>query len=201
MKVTAIKQQARDAGRFSVFVDNKYAFSLSESALLESKLAGGQLLDEEGVAKYKQLSSDDKLYSQTLRLVATRPKTYGEVKDYLYRKKALPALTDYILNKLSNIKLIDDQKYATDYVASRINHRPASRRKIRFDLLKKHVDKQVIEQAINSQLSSDSTALAEVIRQKRRQSKYKDNLKLMQYLSRQGFNYEDIKSALNVDID
>jgi SOS response regulatory protein OraA/RecX len=35
-----------------------------------------------------------------------------------------------------------------------------------------------------------------VIERKRRQTKYQDDTKLMQYLARQGFGYDDIKSAL-----
>ena len=39
--------------------------------------------------------------------------------------------------------------------------------------------------------------LKELIERKRKQTKYKDDLKLMQYLTRQGFSYDHIKTALN----
>ena len=42
MKITSIKQQAKNSGRYSVYIDEEYAFSLSESALLASKLVKGQ---------------------------------------------------------------------------------------------------------------------------------------------------------------
>ena len=44
MKITDIKAQVRRAGRYSIFVDGKYAFSLSDTALLEQKLKLGQEL-------------------------------------------------------------------------------------------------------------------------------------------------------------
>jgi len=44
--------------------------------------------------------------------------------------------------------------------------------------------------------TDERQVLRELIERKRRQAKYQDNIKLMQYLSRQGFSYGDIKSAL-----
>ncbi len=96
MKITSIKQQVKRTDRYSIFVDEKYTFSLSEAALLESKLVNGQELSEEQVGKYKQLSADDKLYNLTLRYVAMRPRTNWEIKTYLERKKASPPLLNNI---------------------------------------------------------------------------------------------------------
>src|SRR5947209_15231393 len=99
MKITAIKQQQKRVDRYSIFVEGKYAFSLSEAALLEAKLASGQELSPEQVTEFKKLSADDKIYNQALRYVALRLRTEWEIKTYLERKKASPALVDIILNK------------------------------------------------------------------------------------------------------
>ncbi|PIZ61950.1 hypothetical protein COY17_03290, partial [Candidatus Saccharibacteria bacterium CG_4_10_14_0_2_um_filter_52_9] len=83
MKITSIKQQLKRTNRYSVFVEGKYEFSLSETALLESKLASGQELAKQEVGEYKKLSSEDKLYNKALRWVAMRPRTKWEVSFYL----------------------------------------------------------------------------------------------------------------------
>jgi len=196
MKVTSIKQQVKRADRYSIFVEGKYAFSLSESALLESKLASGQELSREQLGEFKKLSADDKLYNQTLRYVAMRPRTRWEVEFYLDRKQASPALIDNILNKLSNIGLIDDRKFAQAYVNDRKLLRPASRRKIIAELRKKRVADEIIQQITSAEEIDDRTALRAIIERKRRQTKYQDDTKLMQYLARQGFGYDDINSVL-----
>ena len=197
MKVTAIKQQARQANRYSIFIDGKYTFSLSETALLDSGLTSGQELTKEQIRQYKQISADDKLYNQALRYVAMRPRSQWEVEFYLVRKHASPALIELILNKLSNIGLIDDQKFARSFVNDRRLLRPTSRRKMIAELRKKRVASEVIEEALGRDSQDERTALQTIIESKRRQTKYQDNLKLMQYLARQGFSYDDIKSALN----
>lgn len=199
MKITKITQQVKRADRYSVFVDEKYSFSLSESALLESKIHSGQELTREQVGEYKKLSADDKLYNQTLRYVAMRPRTAWEIQTYLERKGGSPALTEQILNKLTNIGLIDDEKFALAFVADRRLLRHSSRRKLIAELKKKHVPSELIERAIGSEKEDERAALSEIIARKRRQSKYQDDLRLMQYLARQGFNYDDIKAALHKD--
>jgi regulatory protein len=198
MKITAIKQQVKRADRYSIFVEGKYSFSLSETALLDSKLASGQQLSPEQVKEFKQLSADDKIYNQALRYVAMRPRSVWEVQFYLERKQASPALIEVILNKLSIIGLLDDHKYAQAFVNDRKLLRPTSRRKITAELRKKRVPSEVIEKVLGESSDSDEqAALLSVIETKRRQTKYQDDLKLMQYLARQGFNYDDIKAALD----
>jgi regulatory protein len=117
---------------------------------------------------------------------------------YLKRKEASPPLIQQILNKLSYLDLLDDRKLAAAYIHDRTLQRPTSRRKIMLELRKKHVADEIISEALNSAVvTDDRTALRDLVERKRRQSKYKDNLKLMQYLARQGFNYDDIKTVLN----
>jgi regulatory protein len=200
MKITAIKQQVKRADRYSVYVDDEYSFSLSEAALLESKINRGQELTKGQVREYQKLSSEDKLYNQSLRYVAMRPRSEWEIRFYLEKKKdAPPALADTILNKLSNIGLIDDLKLAQAIVSDRRLLCPTSRRKLQADLKKKRIADNLIEQALGTEAEDEQSALREVIVRKRRQTKYQDDQKLMQYLARQGFRYDDIKAALGKD--
>ena len=199
MKVTAIRQQVKRAGRYSIYVDGEYSFSLSEGALLDSKINVGQELTDKEVSEYKQLSADDKTYNQTLRYIAMRPRTKWEIEQYLLKKNASPPLVETILNKLSIVGLIDDKKYAQAFVNDRRLLRPASRRKLVNDLRKKHVPANVIEEVVGNETEDEHAALRHIIEKKRQQGKYQDDLKLMQYLARQGFNYGDIKDAMNDD--
>ncbi len=199
MKITSVKQQLKQTDRYSIFVDGKYVFSLSEAALLERGLATGQELTKEQLREYKQLSADDKLYIRALRYAALRPRSRWEVRFYLERKDASPALIENILNKLSNIHLLDDRTFAQTYVNDRRLLRPAPRRKIILELKKKRIAEDIIEEVVGHDSNDEATALQAVIVRKRRQAKYQDDTKLMQYLARQGFNYGDIKAALSED--
>ncbi len=196
MKVTAIKQQEKLKGRYSVFVDEKYAFSLSDTALLEAKLRVGQELTKGELDQYKELSADDKLYGLVLRYIAIRPRSKWEIKTYLARKHSPPPVQEKILNKLSINNLIDDEAFAHSWIESRRLLRPTSRRRLQLELKQKHIDNEIIEQALAEDETDERGVLQELIMRKRKQTKYQDKTKLMAYLSRQGFSYGDIKTVL-----
>jgi regulatory protein len=194
MKITEIKTQVRAPARFSIFVDGKYEFSLSDSALLEQKLVIGQEVDAAELKRLKQVSDADKLYGRVLHYIALRPRSEWEVRSYLERKQATPALADQILNRLSLSGFVDDEKFAASWVESRRLLRPTSKRKLQQELRAKRVNNEVIEQVLAEDEADDQAQLRELIAKKR--ARYPDKLKLMQYLSRQGYNYGDIKSVM-----
>lgn len=196
MKVTKITQQVKRPDRYSIFVEGKYSFSLSESALLQSKLVSGQELSKEQVDEYKKLSADDKVYNQALRYAAMRQRSMWEMESYLQRKKAAPPLQESILNKLSDIGLLSDEQFARAWVANRRLLKPTSLRRLKQELRAKRVSDEVIEQVLAEDETDELDTLRELVEKKRKQAKYHDTQKLMQYLARQGYNYDDIKSVL-----
>ena len=196
MKLSDIKRQANSKHRFSIFIDQKYAFSLSQAEIVKNDLKIGKEIDEGELKRLKVLSAQDKLYIMALKLTAARLKSEWEVSTYLERKGASPTLTQDILNKLSDLRLIDDYKFAEIFVRNQSLHSPASRRKILAKLKQKRVKQEAIEAALADGEGSDQAALRAIIKSK--QSKYPDRTKFMAYLARQGFNYSDILSNLDV---
>ena len=201
MKITRIAQQVKLPGRYSVYVDGEYSFSLSETALLESGLASGRELTDGELQQFQRLSEEDKMYAQALRYVAARMHSSWEMQTYLERKGGSPALTEIILNKLTELGLIDDFKYARMFVGERRRLRYSSRRKIMYELQKKHISDSAITAALSEEPEGEQTALQTLIANKRRQTKYQDNEKLLQYLARQGYNYGDIKQAISASTE
>lgn len=196
MNITAITQQGRQKSRYSIFIDSKYAFSLSADALLSEKLYIGQALESSQVHDYKKLSADDKAYNLALAYVLRRMRSSHEFDDYCKGKGYDDALCRYIRGKLEDLGLIDDEKFAEAWIRNRRLLKPMSKRRLKLELRQKHVADEIIEQAIEGDESDERSALRELIERRRRQSKYQDDLKLMQYLARQGFSYDDINAAL-----
>lgn len=201
MKITAIKQQERLKGRYSVYVDEKYTFSLSEGALLDQKLFVGQELTKEQVAEYKKLSADDKAYNLTLAYVARRMRSRWELEDYFRRKGYEEEVGNQVMEKLLEFRLVNDEAFARSWVENRRLLKPVSKRRLTQELRQKRIADDIIDTVLTEDETNELAVLGELVERKRKQSKYKDNLKLMQYLAGQGFNYGDIKTALNEDSD
>lgn len=194
MKITAIKQQQKRADRYSVFVDEKYSFSLSESALIENRLASGQELSPAELTDLKKAAGLDKAYGLTLRYVAIRPRSEGELTDYFRRKQIDVDAGKQIVGRLREVGLVDDAAFARAWVANRRLLKSVSVRRLQLELRQKHVPSEIIEQVLQEDEGDDRQALRDLVEKKR--SRYPDQQKLMQYLARQGFGYDDIKSVL-----
>ena len=196
MKVSAIKQQVKRPDRYSIYVDGKYSFSLSEVAFLKCNLASGQELTAAQIDDYKRLSADDKMYNRALRYVAMRQRSIWEVETYLTRKDCPPEVITQIIDRLKALGMLDDARYAEMFVRDRQLLRPTSKRKLLLELKVKRVPEADVQSALESVEVSETESLEQIIIKKRRQSRYQDDMKLMQYLARQGFGYGDIKTAL-----
>jgi len=199
VKITRIAAQVKRAGRYSIYVDEKYAFSLSDTALLEAKLAPGDEITEAELKDWKQTSEDDKALGRAYNYALLRPRSHWEMEFYLKRKKAPPALIEQILNKLTNMQLLDDETFARAWVANRRLLRPTSLRKLQQELRSKRVSDEVVVKVLGEDETDENDVLKELIARKRKQSRYQDKDKLMRYLAGQGFGYSDIKTALEED--
>lgn len=197
MKITAIKQQVKRSDRYSVFVDDKYAFSLSESGLIESRLASGQEVDAAELKRLKKAAGLDKAYGQALRYVAIRQRSEWEIDMYLKRKEVDAAAAKEIIQRLRNLNLLNDLDFARSWVANRRALKSVSRRRLALELRQKRLPSDIIDQAMAEDPSDERQALKDLIEKKR--ARYPDQQKLMQYLARQGFGYDDIKNALRDD--
>jgi regulatory protein len=201
MKITAIKPQVKRKDRYSIYVDGKYSFSLSETALLEQGVVSGQELSAAELKDFKKLSVDDKAYGNTLRYVALRSRSQWELRDYLHRKQVEEPTAEKILNKLRELGFVDDTAFASRWVENRRLLKPISTRRLVQELKQKRVSETIIKAVIDNDETDEVEALRQLVEKKRGLSKYRDNqLKLMQYLARQGFSYDDIKTVLADDL-
>lgn len=197
MKITNIKQQVKRADRYSIYIDSKYAFSFGESELLNSRLHINQEVTEAELEGLKDKAVLDKAYDRALNYISLRQRSEWEIREYLKRKDYPPALVDNILNKLSISNYVDDLAFARAWVNNRRLLKAISQRRLSQELRAKRVSDENIKLALSEDETDEAEVLKDLVAKKRRQTRYQDNLKLMQYLARQGYNYDDIKAAMN----
>lgn len=198
MKITKIEAQLKTKGRYSVFVDDKFSFGISELGLIESGMSVGQELSKSELDNLKDQAKIDKVYSQVLSLIARRPRSQWEVEDYLIKKGLKKEPSSQILSKLSKKNFINDVDFAKRWVNNRRLLKNISRRKLRAELLQKRLRPEIVDQALSEDETDETQTIKAEIIKKRRVSRYRDEPKLLAYLARQGYNYSDIKNALDL---
>jgi regulatory protein len=199
MKITDIKQQVKRADRYSLYIDGKYLFSLSESELLTLGLRIGLEFDEAELADLQQKAVIDKGYDRALNLIMRRPRSAWELQQYLKRKDYSEEHSEIILNMLSKRGYVDDIDFAKRWVESRRLLKSTSKRRLTQELRQKRVPDDIISQTLAADETDEQAVLRELISKKRTQTRYQDAQKLMQYLMRQGYNYDDIKVVMSED--
>lgn len=210
MKITALSLQVRDKNRVNVLVDGVYRFSLDVAQVVELGLKlGAEYTDEELVALETE-SQFGKVYGRALEYCLMRPHSSKEVRDYLYKKTrdtrtktggtkqgVSPSVTARVYERLQERGYIDDEKFARYWVENRNQTKGTSRRKLVAELRAKGVDQAIIDAALASSPRDEASELAKIVAKKR--ARYPDERKLMAYLARQGFSYDDIHAALTSD--
>ena len=200
MKVTQLKQQVKDAGRVSVFVDEKYCFSLTLDQVLVEGVKKGIELDEAQLSYFKKISVEGKLRSRALEWLMGRPHSERELREYLYRKKAEKEQIEAVVEEFRAKKYVNDEHFARWFAEGRIR-KNKSTRAIKAELQSKGVSPDTI-QSVVTELQEDSTngdeqALITLVNKLRNRTRYQDERKLITYLLSKGFSYADVKDALD----
>lgn len=211
MKITNLSTQQRDPNRINIFVDGKYRFSLDISQVTSLGVKVGLECSDQELADLEQESQFGKLYARALEYCLMRPHSAKEVRDYLWRKtrttryrskktgeiKERPGvsqtLTDRVYDRLVYKSYVNDEAFTRFWVENRNQTKGMSRRKLKAELRSKGVSNEVIERHLRESGRDDASELRKIIAKKR--NRYPDETKFIQYLARQGFSYDDIKSA------
>lgn len=194
MKITAIKQQVKRPDRYSIYVDGKFAFGLSEQGLLENQLASGQELDTARFNELRSAAATDKAYGNALRYVVMRPRSTWEMQTYFRRKQIDEPVADQIMQKLIHLNLLSDLAFAESWVANRRLLKSTSKRRLRQELQQKRVPESIIDRVLQQDEADERSVLRDLVEKKK--GRYADTAKFMNYLARQGFSYDDIKAVL-----
>ena len=239
-KITDLKTATRDQNRVNVFVDHKFAFSLTIQQVAEMKVRINNEYTETELEEIQAASDFGKLLQRSLEYALSRPHSEKEIRDYLKRKKIkreleqkrydeflarlktdedyrekikqlrksvreknqMISVTDIeaVINKLTDLKIIDDERFARFYVENRNRAKGISEKKLRLELRNKGVLDATIQEVLGEnefgeKVRNDKTEIQKMIQKKRRRG-YTDD-KLKQYLLRQGFNYDLIVDELN----
>lgn len=216
MKITAISAQARNPDRVNVSVDGKFRFSLDIYQVADLGVRIGKEYTAERLKELEGESTYGKLYTQSLEYCMLRPHSSREMRDYLWRKTRATKyksrkgeikeregvsvqVTDRVFDRLVEKGYIDDERFARWWVENRNLRKGTSRRKLQAELQAKGVSQTLIGVVLGESERTDANELEKIIAKKR--AKYPDEQKFMQYLARQGFSFDDIKSALRTDND
>lgn len=157
--------------------------------------------------KKNQMESDDFFLNlnRALRFLSFRPRSEKEIRDYFKIKsqktktKINQETIELIILKLKKQKFIDDTEFVRWWIDQRERLKPRSLKFIKFELKKKGISNELIE---NSELGTVSDFEKAFNLAKKRIGRYKNEEsqkvyeKMGRFLASKGFDYDVIKKVI-----
>lgn len=200
MIVTKIEKQKKDSSRYSVFIDDNFAFGLIMQDILYFKLEEGKEISEE---KYNFILDSVvyiKAQAAAMTYLGFKARTEKEVRNKLSEKQFNLDITDRVIDFLKKYNYVNDRKYCDSYIKDSIRLKPKGRILLKYELSQRGVKDSIIEEAIfESELNEFEGA--KTLLEKKLSKVYeitpKEKKKAFDYLLRKGYSSDIIKEAFD----
>jgi regulatory protein len=194
-EITSLRYQKKNRDRVSVYLDGRFAFGLP--AIVAAELKRGQRLSEAEIESLQGRGVVESAYGRALNYLAYRPRSRAEVIIYLEKRNLLENQIRDVVSRLERAGLVDDRAFAAFWVENRERFRPKGLRALRYELRSKGISDDLIKEALSS-IDAEEGAYRAAGR-KAQQVSHLDqqtfHRKLVEYLARRGFGYEEARGA------
>ena len=200
--ITEISVQKKNKNRCNIYIDNVFAFGVSNELIYKENLKVGMIVDEE---KLKKIAYEENLINckeTSLKIIERSYKTKKEmIKRLLEKGYALEEINE-TLKFLEEYNFINDESYAKAFINDRT--KTQGKQKIKYALKNKGVSDEIIEEELSKLDMEKEKENANILALKkysilikRESDKYKLKEKIIRFLISRGYDYEVAKDAVN----
>ncbi len=189
-KITALKVQKKNPNRVNVYLDGEFAFGLSR--IVAAWLQVGQTLSQDKIAELQAKDAVEVAFQRALKFLNYRERSEAEVIQNLKGHQIPENVIAEVIERLRRSGLIDDQRFAKNWIENRNEFRPRSRRALTYELRQKGIAQETIQEVVESvdehQLAY--RAASKVARKFKKAEWPVFRQKMLAHLARRGFDYE-----------
>lgn len=196
MIITKIEKSKK--GNIWIYADNNYLTSLSPEVFLKSKLKVGDYIDEEILKKINADSDRHKAKEKALRLLSFRAHSKKELENKI-KLSSTDESAQHAVNKMEELGLVNDLEFSKAYAKELSCLKYYSINRIKYELLKKGVDKSVISEAIEEIDIDEENNIKKFMQSKRYLCLDDEKVKrrALNALQRLGYSWSQINSVVN----
>jgi regulatory protein len=186
-------------GGVRVRLDDGRTFRVPESAWRHLGLVAPGPVEPDAVRYLERENALARMRERALRLLAVRPRASSELRERLCRYGP-PELVAQVVEELQRRGLVDDLRFAVEWVRERRAARGLGAQRLRYELLRKGVDRETVEHALREG-GDDEEAVAVALARDRlgRSPGLPQEVafrRLAGYLARRGFSPAVVSRAL-----
>jgi len=202
--ITSIKSQKKKE-RVNVYLDDKFGFGIDLENFVILGLKVDQEVTEIEIEKIVKKAEFQKTLDKLLRFATLRPRSEGEINNYLRRKKVHESMHSQLFDRLNHLELIDDEKFAKWWVEQRQAFRPKPKRILCGELRMKGINKEIIKKVVGEEVVDEEKMAKDLL--EKRAYKWKNlegfelKQKMSQYLAQKGFTWEIVEKVVKLSVE
>lgn len=200
MKITRIESQ-RNINRVNIYIDNKFAFGLTDEIRYKYDLHTNKEISEEFVEDVLKAEEQNKVINKALNLISYRQRSIDEVKQNLKMKGYEDIYIEKAIEYCKNQNYLNDEEFANSFIRDKQNLNKFGSKRIKYELINKGVSKSVIEKILQIDPEDEYSIALELAGKKINSYNGQDRnsiyRKLGGFLQRKGYPYDIVKKVLN----
>lgn len=199
MTVTKIEPVTKT--RYKVYVDGQFAFVLYKGELSRYHIAEDSELEEKTYQSIRKEIILKRAKLRAMHLLNDMGRTESQLRTKLLRNDYPSDIVEEAIAYVKSFGYINDAEYTRSFIENRKEKK--SKKEIYAALCQKGLPKDLIETALEECYADDDyiAAIEAIVRKKKfdpKSTDYKEMQKMMGYLVRKGFRYDDIRQVIQV---
>lgn len=195
MTITAIMPERKKLS--SVFIDGEFAMKLDSTVLAENGIIPGTDLDDEQLHELIEKSDYKRAKEKALWLLSGHDYSRRKLIEKL-RRETPEETADAVCDRLEELGLLDDEKYARRLADDLIHIKKLSPRGALYKMMEKGIDRDLAQEILDEFETDPVEQISQLIEQKYagRLGDEKGMRRTIAAFQRMGYSWSDIRSAL-----
>lgn len=198
MPESIVQKKPRPRDKVWIELSGGRFFTIPEAQA--SAFAVGDSVSDEDVERLAQIDQYFRGKDKALRMLALRARSRREIVDALRTLSIDESVAQGIVGELEELGLVDDARFASDYIRVKVETKRLGPHRLRYELGKLGVPRGLVDEALTAALDRDSQkAMAWEIIDRRlgtRRADEKAGRRMAGLLRRKGYDYEVVNQVL-----
>ncbi len=182
----------------ALYIDGEFALKIDSETLLASPYSIGSEISDEQLKELIDSSKEKRAKEKALWLLSTRDHSKRELEIKIRRTSDGDSAKKAV-ERMEELGLVDDEKFARRYADELINIKHLSERGVKYKLLEKGIERDLAEKILG-ELSPDPREHIGILIEKK-YLRYlfdeKGRRKTVSALERMGYSWSDISTVMN----
>lgn len=201
MTVTKIEPAVNSKTRYKVYVDEQFAFVLYKGELSHYNISTGNAIAEDIYHEILEGIVVKRAKLRALHLLNDMGRTETQLRQKLRQSDYTESVIEKAVQYVKSFGYVNDAEYTRSYILNRKDRK--SRKELYMQLCQKGISAEILDSVFEECYDDDSSkaAIYSIMQKKKynpESASKSETQKILGYLTRKGFCYEDIRQVLQV---